>query len=230
MEKTHFLQAGFDVYESPYSLIVTTPQTFASGDPACFWVKEQNHRVIFNDYGHSLNALELSLPNPDNAIDIIKRTLKKLDNEIYLDGTAIIRETTPAQVSVAMGDYINLFALLTTYRPKTVHEQATDEILDQIRHYLVRRFGVYDEKVKFKGLSGTEHKFSFASNDHVFEFAHPSARTTGILLRKIHDVKLIHDKLEFSVFLDDSDKKLFDKESRILSSVSNIKPTSMLVA
>lgn len=231
MHKEHFLQAGFDVYESPHSLIVTTPQVFASGDPACFWVNEQKDDIIFSDYGHSLNALELSLPNPDTALDVLKRTLDKLGTPMYLDGVAVVRHADKSKISVAMGDFINLFAMLTTYRPRSVAEQNMDTIMANIRHYLLNRFGQFDEKVCYTGLSGTQHKFAFQANNSIFEFAHPHPRTTGQLLRKIHDVQMIYDELTFNIFLDDlGDKKRFDRESRILSSVANIKPSSLLVA
>lgn len=136
MNKEHFLQAGFEVHEGQHSLVVTTPQTFVSGDPACFWVRSARNKVILNDYGHTLNALELSIPNPVKAIEIIKSTLARLDSQVHLDGVALIREIDEAHIDMAIGDYINLFAILTTYRPRTISEQNLDEIMAVIHHSL----------------------------------------------------------------------------------------------
>ena len=102
--------------------------------------------------------------------------------------------------------------------------------MDAIYNYLKQRFGTVETKVKYKGLSGIEHKFAFQANQHIYEFAKPNSRTTGAILRKIADVKQIHNDLDFSIVLDDSDKPQFEKESRILSSNAIIKPLSLLVA
>lgn len=228
MNKEHFLQAGFEVYESPHNLIITTPQTFVSGDPACFWVKSSHDRITFNDYGHSLNALELSLPNPDNAIDVLKRTLRKLDSVIELDGVALIHQTNEQHISTTIGEFINLFAMLTTYRPRDIGQQELDNIMAHIYDYLINRFGSVQEKVRFTGISGIEHKFAFGIDNHVFDYTKPKPLTTGTLLRKIHDIKTIHNDLNFNIFLDDSDRRTFDKEARILSSMANIKPLSLI--
>lgn len=230
LNKDSFLQAGFDVHETTNSLIITTPQTFISGDPACFWVKNHQDKLQFNDYGSSLNALELSLPNPDKAYEVLQNSLKKLDSEIRLDGTALIRETDEKQINFAISDYLNLYAILTNYQPKSLVEQDIYAILDNIHNYLKQRFGTVETKVKYKGLSGIQHKFAFQANQHIYDFAKPNSRTTGSLLRKIADVKQIYNNLDFSIVLDDSDKTQFEKESRILSSNANIKPLSLLVA
>lgn len=230
LNKESFLQMGFDVYESPTSLIVTTPQTFASGDPAHFWVKNAHNKILFNDYGSSLNSLELSLPNPDNAYHILQSILKKLESPIELDGTALVREATESQVTMAISDYINLYALLTTYRPRNAKEQDVLEILDNIYHYLTARFDEVLVKVKYKGLSGNDHKFAFQAKNQVYDYAKATKQSTGSLLRKIMDVSNIYDDLDFNIVLDDSDEKQFEKEARILSTVANIKPYSLMLA
>lgn len=230
MNKHDFLRHGLHVIERPNHLIVTTPQTFVSGDPAHFCVRPSGMGVIFCDYGMTHNALELSLPDPSQASDIIRKNLDKLGGSIHFTDYALHAETTTAQTGQVIGEFLNIFALLTTYRPRTIHEQDVDIIMDGIRHYLLQRFGAFEEKAKFRGLSGTDYRFDFAVNDHVFEFVRPKPQATGQLLRKIHDIQAIHGDLVFNVFMDDSDKKQFDKESRILSSVANIKPSSLLVA
>lgn len=231
MNKHDFLQYGLHVLERPNHLIITTPQTFLSGDPAHFCVRSSGERVIFCDYGMTYNALELSLPNPGDAKDIIRKNLKKLDRLIKFTDYALHADVAEAQTGDAIGEFLNIFALLTTYRPRSVIEQDIDRIMDEVRTYLIKRFGSYEEEVRLKGLSGTDHYFDFAVNDHVFDVVvKPQANSTGRLLRKIHDVHAIHEGLQFNVFMNDEHKDSFEKESRILSSVCNIKPVSMMIA
>ena len=55
-DKTQFLQQGFHVTERGQHLIVTTPQVFASGDPARFFVRRDFDNFIFDDYVSTHNA------------------------------------------------------------------------------------------------------------------------------------------------------------------------------
>lgn len=95
---------------------------------------------------------------------------------------------------------------------------------------MLTRFGNAQKNVRYKGISGLEHRFKFQSDNRIVEFAEPKNTATAALLRKIHDVKSVYDDLQFDIFLDDSDKTAFGKEARILGSIAHIKPTSLLVA
>lgn len=231
MNIAQFLEHGFYIVQRPNHLIVTTPQTFASGDPAHFFVRCQHNRVMFDDFGTSFNALELSLPMPEQASEVIKRMIERLDSPIEFMDFALSYEVPSNQIGVAISEFINLFAYLTTYRPKSQHEQQFLIILDKIERYLRHRFGMVNNDVKLKGLSGLDHRFRFGTNNHVFDFSEPKSQATGALLRKIHDVKAVNEDLQFSIFMNDMEnRKKFDKESRILSTVANVKPLSLLLA
>lgn len=230
LNKDAFLQQGFHIRESENHLAVTTPQTFVSGDPAKFWVIQDFNDLLFNDYGFSQNALSLSLPNPDKTKDIIENAIEKLDSNIEFDGFSLTRIVKQDQAGVAMGEFLNLYALLTSYQPKTIAHQDSMAILDNILIYLKRKYCGVERNVKFTGLSGGKHKFAFQTDHKLIDFAIPSSQSTGALLRKIHDVKAVYDDFEFSVILDDANKKSFDKESRILSTVGSITPYSLITA
>lgn len=231
MNKAQFLEHGFHVVQRPNHLIVTTPQTFASGDPAHFFVSWQHDRVMFDDFGTSLNALELSLPEPEQAPEVIKRMLDKLSSPIEFVDFSLSYEVSNQQTSMAISEFVNLFAYLTTYRPKSHHEQQILLILERIERYLHHRFGTVSSDIKLKGLSGLDHRFRFGTDNHIFDFSEPKSQATGALLRKIHDVKAVNEELQFSIFMNDMEnRRRFDKESRILSTVANIKPLSLLLA
>jgi|26BtaG_2_1085354.scaffolds.fasta_scaffold01375_11 hypothetical protein len=232
LNKNEFLQQGFYIRESENHLAVTTPQTFISGDPAKFWVVQDFEDLLFNDYGFSQNALNLSLPNPEKTDEVIKSILEKLDSKISFDGFSLTRKVKQEQAGVAMGEFLNLYAMLTNYQPKNIAQQDVMEILDNILIYLNKKYrGLNVERnVKFTGLSGGNHKFAFQADHKLIDFAAPNSKTTGSLLRKIQDVKAVYDDFEFSVILDDTNKKTFEKESRILSTVSSITPYSIVRA
>lgn len=139
MNKHDFLQHGLHIVERPNHLIVTTPQTFASGDPAHFCVRNSGAGLLFCDYGMTHNALELSLPDPAQASDIIRKSLDRLEGIIKFTDYALHAEVAATQTGQAIGEFLNIFALLTTYRPKTAYEQDIDNIMDNIRHYLVKK-------------------------------------------------------------------------------------------
>ena len=120
MNKAEFLSYGFHVVERPHHLIVSTPQTFASGDPANFCVKKSPLGFLFCDYGMTHNAFELSLPNPNRADDIIRQQIDHLDSPIRFVDYTLVHETS--QVQAGIEHFVNLFALLTTYKPKPAHE------------------------------------------------------------------------------------------------------------
>lgn len=228
MTKNDFLGYGFHVLDRQTHLIVTTPQTFASGDPARFFVSKRQGEYLFSDYGTTHNALELSLPNPDGVDDLIIRTLDRLDNHIKFQDYTLSTYTNDIRQSIA--DFVNLYALLTTYQPKTKIEQDVSAVLASIEKYLLGKYGQAEKNVKIKGLSGTAHHFAFQADTHIFEFAEPLPRTTGTLLRKIHDVKSVYNDLDFSIFLNDlGNKKQFEKEAHILSGIAHIKPASLLL-
>lgn len=230
LNKNEFLQQGFHIRESENHMAVTTPQTFVSGDPAKFWVIQDFEDLLFNDYGFSQNALGLSLPNPDKTDEIIKSTLEKLDSKISFDGFALTRKIKQEQAGVAMGEFLNLYAMLTSYQPKNIAQQDIMAILDNILIYLNRKYSSVERDVKLKGFSGSKHKFAFQADHTLIDFATPSSQSTGALLRKIQDVKAVYDDFEFSVILDDANERTFDKESRILSTVSSITPYSLVAA
>lgn len=231
MNKAQFLEHGFHVTQRPNHLIVTTPQTFASGDPAHFFVSQQHDRVIFDDFGTSFNALELSLPMPEQAQNVIRQMLEKLNSPIDFVDFTLYYEVPSRQTGVAISEFVNLFAYLTTYQPRSSQEQRILAILKHIEHYLYRRFDTLVNNVRLKGSSGLNHRFRFGADNHIFDFSEPQSQATGSLLRKIHDVKAVHKELQFSIFMNDMDnRKQFDKESRILSTVANIKPISLLMA
>lgn len=225
-----FLQQGFHIRESENHLAVTTPQTFVSGDPAKFWVIQDFDDLLFNDYGFSHNALSLSLPNPDKTNKVIEATIEKLDSNIEFDGFSLTRAIGQEQAGVAMGEFLNLYALLTSYQPKNIAQQDTMAILDNILIYLKRKYRSIEKDVKFAGLSGGKHKFAFQADHTLIDFAIPSSQSTGALLRKIQDVKAVYDDFEFSLILDDTNKRSFDKESRILSTIGSITPYSLVAA
>lgn len=230
LNKSAFLQQGFYIRESENHLAVTTPQTFVSGDPARFWVIQDFDDLLFNDYGFSHNALSLSLPNPDKTNNIIESAIEKLDSNIKFDGFALTRAIGQEQAGVAMGEFLNLYALLTSYQPRSAAHQDTMDILDNIFIYLKRKYINIERDVKFAGLSGGKHKFSFQADHTLIDFAVPTSQSTGALLRKIQDVKAVYDDFEFSVILDDTNQKNFDKESRILSTIGSITPSSLVAA
>ncbi len=228
ISKNDFISAGFHILEKPKHLIVTTPQIFASGDPARFWVREDFNKLLFDDYGFTHNSVSLSLPNPDNAMEVIKQQLDKLDTQIIIDDFALIRHVDKAHLNLAIKEYLDIFSLLTNYQPKTAQHQDIMQILDSIYAYLARKYHSIEQKVKYKGLSGIEHKFAFQADNTLIDFAKPNSKTTGALLRKIHDVQTVYNDKEFSIVLDDTDERQFNKESRILSTVSNITPYSLV--
>lgn len=229
-DKTQFLQQGFHVTERGQHLIITTPQVFASGDPARFFVRRDFDNFIFDDYGSTHNAMTLSLPNPGKATEVMSSMLDKLDSRIEFEHFTLIRPTKSNQIGVAFREFLDLYAMLTTYQPKSSHHQESMAILENIYRFLKERYNDVIPKVKYKGLSGLNHKFNFQADNTLVDFAHPNGQSTGALLRKIQDVKLVYNDFKFNIILDDSNQRKFDSESRILSSVANIRPYSLMLA
>lgn len=108
MNKHDFLQHGLHIVERPNHLIVTTPQTFASGDPAHFCVRNSGAGLLFCDYGMTHNALELSLPDPAQASDIIRKSLDRLEGIIKFTDYALHAEVAATQTGQAIGEFLNI--------------------------------------------------------------------------------------------------------------------------
>lgn len=223
-----FLKKGFQVRESENHISITTPQTFASGDPARLWVMKDFEALFFNDYGFSHNALGLSIPQPDNVEDIIKRTLVKLGSDIEFNGHELTLRIPENLASKGMSDYLNLYAMLTSYQPKTKTHQDQLDRLEDIFIYLQNKYKDVVMNAKYKGLSGIEHHFDFEAENTLIDFSIPNGQSTGSLLRKIQDVGTIYDGYEFNIILDDGNKKQFEKESRILNTVASVTPLSII--
>lgn len=223
-----FLKEGFYIRQSENHFSVVTPQTFASGDPARFWVIKDFNGLVFNDYGFAHNALELSIPQPEKADDIIKSTLAKLDTKIDFNGVELKMHVPEKMIAKGMGDFLNLYALLTNYKPKTPKHQEQLERLDAIYIYLLKKYKDVEANPKFKGASGIEHKFAFKTEQTLVDFSTAHSQSTGAILRKIQDVKTIYDDMEYSIILDDSNLSSFKKESRILSTIASVTPYSVV--
>lgn len=224
------IEQGFMVDSMGDYRVITTPQVFASGDPARVWVRGDFDNWQFDDFGFCLNAMSLSLPNPDKAAETIKSTLGKLTGGIQFDGVALGRRIPKERTHVAMREFVDLFAMLTNYQPKTASEQDLDAIMAHILVYLKRKYSNIEQNVSYNGMSGSKHKFAFQADNNLVDFANPKKQTTGSILRKIHDVQLVYDDFKFRIVLDDHDPKLFHRESKILNAVANVVPYSLMTA
>lgn len=220
---------GFNAREFDGMLSVTTPQTFISGDPVSFYIRQDYDNFIFEDHGRNLHSLELSLPNPSMASKIVKNQLSKFENSIVFDGYGFKRVVDESERMGAISEFISLFSLLTNYQPKSVLEQNKDLILENVFNYLRKKYDKVETEYSVKGLSGTQYQFDFLADDTLVDFTNPHPNATGALLRKIHDVQnLTNEEFEFRIIIDDKNPKIANKESKILSSVANTMPLSFI--
>lgn len=220
---------GMTAREFDGMLSITTPQTFASGDPVSFYIRQDHDRFIFEDYGRNIHSLELSLPNPKLASTVVRNQLSKFHNEISFDGYSFTRTVKINEKMEAISEFLSLFSLMTTYQPKNTIEQNKDLILEDIFNYLRKQYDEIKPDYSIKGMSGTEYQFSFLADDTLVDFATAHSNTTGALLRKIHDVQNIsRDDYDFRIIIDDHNSNIAKKESKILSSVANMVPLSTI--
>lgn len=218
---------GFNTREFDGMLSITTPQTFISGDPVSFYIRQDYENFVFEDFGRNLHSLELSLPNPKLASRIVRNQLTKFDNNIDFDGYGFKRVVEPSEKTIAISEFISLFSLLTNYQPKTTIELNKDLVLENIFNYLSKSYDKIETDYNIVGLSGTEYKFDFLADDTLIDFTTAHYSSTGALLRKIHDVQNIARKeFEFKIVIDDKNTKSANRESKILSSVASLVPLS----
>lgn len=224
-----FQHLGFNAREFDGMLSITTPQTFISGDPVSFYIRQDHEEFIFEDYGRNLHSLELSLPNPKLASKVIKNQLNKFENQIVFDGNSFRRVVKENEKMEAISEFISLFALMVNYQPKNSTEQDRDLILENIFNYLKSRHDEVKTDYSIDGLSGTQYKFDFLADDTLVDFTNAHSNSTGALLRKIHDVEnLVCDDYDFRIIIDDKDSSISKRESKILLSVANVVPLSFI--
>lgn len=226
---TEFEKLGFYTREFEKTLCITTPQTFASGDPVSFYVTQDYDQIIFDDYGVNIHSLELSLPNPKEAKRIVSQQLNKFQNEIQFNGHNIVRRVEANDKTEALSEFISLFAYLTNYKPKNNSEVDRDLILEDIFLYLRKNHDSIKYNYNIEGISGANYTFDFLADETLVDFTSGHYNATGSLLRKIHDVQnLVKTDFDFEVFIDDSDKIRARKESKIISSIANVIPLSVV--
>lgn len=224
-----FENLGFYTREFEETLCITTPQTFSSGDPVSFYVTQDHDQIVFDDYGLNIHSLELSLPNPKEAKRIIGQQLNKFQNEIQFNGHNIVRRVEVDDKTKALSEFISLFSYLTNYKPKTNSEVDRDLILEDIFLYLRKTHDSIKYNHSIEGISGTEYRFDFLADETLIDFTSSHYSATGALLRKIHDVQnLVKTDFDFEVFIDDSDKVKARKEAKIISSIANVIPLSVV--
>lgn len=220
-------ELGFSMREFDGTLCVTTPQTFASGDPVSFYISQQHNELVLDDYGVNFHSLELSLPNPTQAKRVANNLLNKFDNSIEFNGYKFVRRVEIKEKTEALSEFLSLFTYLVNYKPQSNGEINRDLILEDIFNYLKK--GHDDVKYDFNinGLSGSEHTFDFLADDVLLDFTSGHHSATGSLLRKIHDVQnLVQTDYSFEVVIDNRTNKKSMQEAKILSSVARVVPLS----
>lgn len=218
---------GFNTRQFEDTICVTTPQTFASGDPVSFYILRQHEQLILDDYGVNLHSLELSLPNPGQSKKIISNILSKFDNKIEFNGYNFFRRAEVFEKTDALAEFLSLFSYLTNYKPKTTVEINRDLILEDIFSYLKKNHDEVTYDYHINGISGSEYVFDFLADDVLLDFTSSHHSATGSLLRKIHDVhNLVQYDYKFEVVIDDRNNKKSIQEAKILSSVAKVVPLS----
>lgn len=222
---------GFHVFQQTESACgFTTPQTFACGKPACYYITQTpQNKLIIDDYGLNFNAFSRSLPNPDDAEKTMSRLVRQTSQNIRIDKHRLICESSIQGIDFAIGEYLNVLGRLVSYQPKTVDTQDVDDVISSIHDFLLLRHGdIVAQKPKIKGLSGVEYTFAFKAGNTLVDFAKPQTEKTGKLLRKIIDALNNNENLTFQVVIDDQDQVAFKRESSILSTVASITPYSRI--
>ena len=176
---------GFHIFQSTESSCgITTPQTFASGSPACYYMTiTPQERIIIDDYGLNFGYFSDSLPSSDNAEKTMVRLVKETTEKVQIRRHRLICETTIQGLEMAIGEYINVLGRLTSYQPKTVEHQFIDEATASIYLFLINQHGdIVTKKPKVKGLSGCKHSFAFQAGNVFIDYVRPTSGNTGTRL------------------------------------------------
>lgn len=229
LSKTH----GFHTFQPTESSVgVTTPQTFACGKPASYYISQTPQgRLILDDYGLNFHAFSQSLPNSDNAEKMLARLIKETSQLVTFEKHRIMCESSLIDIDIVIGEYLNVLGRLVSYQPKTIEKQNIDEVVALIYDFLISKYGdIVTHKPRITGISGAEHIFAFQAGNMLIDYAKPQTDKTGKLLRKIIDALNSNDNLKFQIVIDDQDQQAFKRESSILSTVASITPYSRIAS
>lgn len=223
-------ELGFIVIQTnqPNLISITTPHTFASGDPVHFYLQKRKGQLILDDYGMNLNSFQLSLPMPEKASRIIKQKLHEFDNKIQFDGYHITRFIQPNEHAQAMSEIMTLFGTLTNFQPKTTHEQDKNIILHDIMIYLKDKYENIQPNYHTKGVSGTQYEFDFLADKTLIDFIPAHFNSTGAVLRKILDINQVYDEYDYRIIINDKDKQQAQKEAKIIMPLAKVVPLSLI--
>lgn len=227
---------GFHVYHADDEhLCVTTPQTFSSGRPACYFISQNNNKIILNDFSLNFHAMSDCLPQPEKTENIISRLVRNTHTNglIRFEKHRIWCKAGVQDLEFAIGHYLNVLGRLTSYEAKPTADQELEEILSEIESFLLYKFGKDNliSKPKVLGHTGTSYDFNYRSGSKFIDYAKPEAEKTGKLLRKMFDVQNLQNDAEFQIILEDRiNKDHFRREAEILGNMASIMPASSILS
>lgn len=215
------------------TLGVSTPFTFADGEPIGFYLDETNLTVRVSDNSDTLAhfaAIGYDISDRKKWTSI-KNTVEAFGLEMLHSGE-IIGSGQKQSEDDLVTRYISAMLAVANYESEYLGlSEELEQYIQEVEMYL--RAWKPEAKLEHSpiivGHSGRVHSFHFEFDGQLFDAARPHGIRTGSILRKAADIINAGEKRKISVVMDDRENPERAKvESDILSTMVSVTPFTRL--
>ncbi len=226
---------GFECHVIGDTLSVSTPFTFADGEPIGFYLDDTNAGVRVSDNSDTLAhfaAIGYDITDRKRWRSI-KQTVEAFGLSMLETGEICGSDSKKSEDSL-ITRYIGAMLAVTAFEREYLElPEELEQFIQEVELYLRawKPQAKLDHYPVVVGHSGRTHTFHFDFDNQLMDAARPHGIRTGSILRKAADVINAGNKRKIVVVMDDREALEQAKvESDILSTMVSVLPFTRLVA